>query len=324
MFTTLRFTGNERKCLNLGSYNYLGFASNTGPCAASAIRTLYDDGTALGSSRRELGTTQLHTDLERLTAEFVGVEDAMVLGMGFSTNSMNLPALMTPGCLVISDEKNHASIIVGLRLAGVTSRVFRHNNMKHLERLLQEAVCHGQPKTGEPWKKIFIAVEGIFSMEGTIVRLAEIVELKKKYKAYIFLDEAHSIGALGARGRGAAEYFGLDPKDIDISMGTFSKNFAAVGGYIAGSKTMVDFLRVHSQSHCYASAMSPPVARQILSAMKVLMGHDGTTVGQTKVDTLARNTRYFRKRLNQIGVITFGHQDSPVVPMMVYLFSKIR
>lgn len=278
----------------------------------------------MASSRRELGTTQLHQDLERLTAEFVGVEDAMVLGMGFSTNSMNLPSLFSSGCLVISDEKNHASIIVGLRLAGVTSRVFRHNNMKHLERLLQEAVWYGQPKTGEPWKKIVIAVEGIFSMEGTIVRLPEIVALKKKYKAYIFLDEAHSIGALGARGRGAAEYFGLDPKDIDISMGTFSKNFAAVGGYIAGSKKMVDYLRVNSQSHCYATTMSPPVARQIFTAMKILMGHDGTTIGQEKVDTLARNTRYFRKRLNQIGVITLGHQDSPVVPMMVYVFSKIR
>lgn len=301
----------------------MGFSTNTGPCCDNTIRSVRTDGIAMCSSRREIGTTQLHADLERLTAEFVGAEDAMVLGMGFSTNSMNLPALMTPGCLVISDEKNHASIIVGLRLGGVTSRVFRHNDVKHLERLLEEAVFKGQPKTGEPWKKIFIAVEGIFSMEGTIVRLAEIVELKKKYKAYVFLDEAHSIGALGARGRGAAEYFGIDPKDIDITMGTFSKNFAAVGGYIAGSKAMVDFLRVHSQSHCYASAMSPPVAMQIISGMKILMGRDGTTVGQTKVDTLARNTRYFRKRLNQLGVITLGHQDSPVVPMMVYLFSKL-
>lgn len=319
-----RFTGLERRCLNLGSYNYLGFSENSGPCCEDAKRALLEQGIAMASSRRELGTSALHLDVERLTAEFMGVEDALVFGMGFATNTMNLPALASAGCLVLSDEKNHASIIAGLRLAGVTSRVFRHNDMRHLERRLQEAVFEGQPKTGAPWRKIIIAVEGIFSMEGTIVRLPEIVALKKRYKAYVYLDEAHSVGALGKRGRGAAEYFGLDPRDIDVLMGTFSKNFAAVGGYIAGSKRLIDHLRCHSQAHCYASSMSPPVAAQILSSMQVLMGLDGSDVGATKVATLARNTKYFRRGLAQLGVITFGHADSPVVPMMVYLFSKIR
>lgn len=278
----------------------------------------------MASSRRELGTSALHLEVERLTAEFMGVEDALVFGMGFATNTMNLPAIVSAGCLVLSDEKNHASIIAGLRLAGATSRVFRHNNMRDLERRLREAICEGQPTTKEPWRKIIIAVEGIFSMEGTIVRLPEIVALKKRYKAYIYLDEAHSVGALGKRGRGAAEYFGLDPHDIDVLMGTFSKNFAAVGGYIAGSKRLIDHFRCHSQAHCYGSSMSPPVAAQILSSMQVLMGLDGTDVGATKVAQLARNTQYFRRSLSQLGVITFGHADSPVVPMMVYLFSKIR
>lgn len=319
-----RFTGLERKCLNLGSYNYLGFSDNSGPCCDEAIRVLREQGPAVASSRRELGTSALHLRVERLTAEFMGVEDAMVFGMGFATNTLNLPALMSAGCLVLSDEKNHASLIAGIRLAGVTTRVFRHNNMRDLERLLQEAVYLGQPKTGAPWRKIFIVVEGIFSMEGTIARLPEIVALKKKYKAYVYLDEAHSVGAMGKRGRGAADYFGLDPRDIDVLMGTFSKNFAAVGGYIAGSKRLIDHLRVNSQAHCYASSMSPPVAAQIVSSMEVLMGLDGTQVGATKVATLARNTRYFRRSLMQMGVITYGHEDSPVVPMMVYLFSKIR
>lgn len=278
----------------------------------------------MGSSRRELGTSALHQQVERLTADFMGTEDAMVFGMGFATNSLNLPCLMTDGCLVLSDEKNHASIITGVRQAGVTTRVFRHNNMRDLERRLQEAVCLGQPKTGAPWRKVFIVVEGIFSMEGTIVRLPEIVALKKKYKAYVYLDEAHSVGAMGKRGRGAADYFGLNPRDIDVLMGTFSKNFAAVGGYLAGSKRLIDYLRVNSLAHCYAGAMSPPVAAQILSSMQVLMGLDGTQVGATKVRQLARNTQYFRRSLMQMGVITYGHEDSPVVPMMVYLFSKIR
>lgn len=276
------------------------------------------------STRRELGTTVIHQELERLTAEFLGVEEAIVFGMGFITNSMNLPSLMSPGCLMLSDAKNHASIIIGQRMAGVTTKIYRHNDVVHLERLLEEAVFKGQPKTGRPWKKIFIATEAIFSMDGTVGRVPEIVALKKKYKAYVFLDEAHSIGAMGARGRGAVEYFGLDPSDIDIYMGTFSKNFAAVGGYIAGNKSTIDHLRVNSQAHCYATSISLPVVRQVLSAMQITMGLDGTTIGQNKVETLLRNTRYFRKRLHQMGVIVWGHQDSPVVPMIVYSIAKTR
>lgn len=192
------------------------------------------------SPRRELGTNSLHVELEKLTAQFVGVEDTIVFGMGFATNALNLPAFLSPGCLVLSDEKNHASIILGLRLSGATIRVFKHNNMQHLEKQLQDAIVNGQPKTGAPWKKILIIAEGVYSMEGSIVKLPEIVALKKKYKAYLYLDEAHSIGAMGPRGRGVVDYYGVDPNDIDILMGTFTKSFASSGGYIAGSK--VDFL----------------------------------------------------------------------------------
>lgn len=156
--------------------------------------------------------------------------------MGFATNSLNLPTILSPGCLVVSDEKNHASIILGLRLSGATIRVFRHNDMMDLEKVLQNAVVNGQPKTGEPWKKILIIVEGVFSMEGSVVRLPEVIALKKKYKAYVYLDEAHSVGAMGPNGRGVVEFFGSDPKDIDILMGTFTKSFGSSGGYIAGSK----------------------------------------------------------------------------------------
>lgn len=220
----------------MGSYNYLGFASSTGPCADNSIKSIEEYGVALGSSRRELGTIPLHHELEQLTARFLGVEDAIVFGMGFATNSLNLPSLLSPGCLVISDEKNHASIILGLRLSGATIRVFRHNCMKDLEKVLEKAVFNGQPKTRAPWKKILIIVEGIFSMEGSIVKLPELIALKKKYKAYLYLDEAHSVGATGPNGRGVIEYYGLDPKDVDILMGTFTKSFGSSGGYIAGSK----------------------------------------------------------------------------------------
>jgi serine palmitoyltransferase len=265
----------------------------------------------------------LHTELEELTAKFIGVEEAIVFGMGFATNALNLPSLLSPGCLVISDEKNHASIILGLRLSGATVKVYNHNNVKHMERVIQHAIVTGQPKGGKPWKKILIILEGVFSMEGSIVKLPEIVAIKKKYNAYIYLDEAHSIGATGPHGKGICDFYGVDPKDVDIMMGTFTKSFGSAGGYIAGSKSLISFLRANSHAHCYASSMAPAVAQQILTSMKIMMGLDGTDEGQKRIDQLARNTRYFRKRLAQIGVITYGHEDSPVVPMLVYLFSKI-
>lgn len=232
----LRFTGTETKCLNLGSYNYLGFASNDGPCANNSIESIHEYGLASCSSRSEFGSIPLHTELEALTARFLGVDDAITLGMGFATNSLNIPTLLSPGCLVVSDEKNHASIILGLRLSGATIKVFHHNDMKDLERVLKNAIVNGQPKTGAPWKKIMIVVEGVFSMEGSIVKLPEVIALKKKYKAYVYLDEAHSIGAMGPNGGGVIDFYKVNPKDVDILMGTFTKSFGSAGGYIAGSK----------------------------------------------------------------------------------------
>ena len=319
---TFEFTGTETRCINLGSYNYLGFAQNQGPCAEESTESLEKYGIATSSPIRELGTNPLHGELESLTAQFFGVEDAIVFGMGFATNALNLPSLLSPGCLVISDEKNHASIILGLRLSGATIKVYKHNNTKNLEKVIEKAIVNGQPN-GQPWKKVLIILEGVFSMEGSIVKLPEIVAIKKKYGAYIYLDEAHSVGATGPRGRGITDYYGIDPKDIDILMGTFTKSFGSAGGYIAGSKKLIDFLRVNSHAPSYASSMSPAVAQQVLTSMRIIMGLDGTNEGKKRIEQLARNTRYFRRRLAQIGVITYGHEDSPVVPMLVYLFSKI-
>uniref|UniRef100_A0A0P5A4N5 serine C-palmitoyltransferase n=1 Tax=Daphnia magna TaxID=35525 RepID=A0A0P5A4N5_9CRUS len=246
---TFSFTNTFTKCLNMGSYNYLGFAECEGPCATAAQKTTYGLGLGVCSPRQELGTMAIHKELETLVARFVGAEDAITFGMGFATNALNLPSLVSKGCLVISDENNHASLILGLRLSGATIRVFKHNNMKSLEAKLREAVVQGQPRTYRPWRKILIVVEGVYSMEGSIVNLPEIIALKKKYKAYLYLDEAHSIGALGPRGRGAVDYFGCDPKDVDILMGTFTKSFGSAGGYIAGSKVRCKITRGFTACH---------------------------------------------------------------------------
>ncbi|CAL7939644.1 unnamed protein product [Xylocopa violacea] len=320
---TFQFTGTTTECINLGSYNYLGFAESNGKCADESIKTLQKFGCTSCSTRLELGNMPIHEELEQLTARFLGVEDAIVFGMGFATNALNLPSLLSKGCLVLSDEKNHASLILGLRLSGATVKVFEHNNVKDLEKCLKNAVVFGQPKSGQPWKKIMIVVEGVYSMEGSIVHLPEILELKKKYKAYLYLDEAHSTGAIGKRGRGVCDYYGIDPREVDILMGTFTKSFGSAGGYIAGTKTLINHLRIYSHAHTYAMAMSPPVAQQIITSMKIIAGEDGTDEGKKRTKQLERNTRYFRRRLNQIGVIIYGNEDSPVIPMLVYLFSKI-
>ncbi|KAF4023113.1 hypothetical protein G4228_015174 [Cervus hanglu yarkandensis] len=196
-------------------------------------------------------------------------------------------------------------------------------DMQSLEKLLRDAVIYGQPRTRRAWRKILILVEGIYSMEGSIVCLPDIVALKKKYKAYLYIDEAHSIGSVGPTGRGVVEFFGIDPRDIDVFMGTFTKSFGAAGGYIAGRKDLVDYLRTHSHSAAYATSMSPPVAEQIIRVMKLIMGLDGTTKGLQRIQQLAKNTRYFRQRLSKMGFIVYGNEESPVVPLLLYMPAKV-
>ncbi|XP_050424404.1 serine palmitoyltransferase 2 [Adelges cooleyi] len=311
------------KFLNLGSYNYLGFAQNTGLCFDDTVRAIKRYGWTIGSSRQELGTNPLHLELEKLTAEFLGVDDAIVFGMGFATNALNLPAIITPQCLVLSDEYNHASVILGIRLSGAISMVYKHNDVENLEELIRKNIVTGHPKTKKPWEKIFIITEGIFSMEGSIVKLPEIIAIKKKYKVYLYVDEAHSIGALGPNGGGVLDYYKCCPKDVDILMGTYTKSFGSAGGYIAGNKDLIDYLRKNSHASCYAMSMSPPVAQIIISSMSVIMGRRQCDEGQRRINHLASNVQYFRKKLKAMGCIVYGNDDSPVVPMLVYMISKV-
>ncbi|CAG0913529.1 unnamed protein product [Notodromas monacha] len=318
-----QFTGTQTKCVNFGSYNYLGFAENRGPCCDSAKGAIRKEGLTLGSATRELGSGRAVEELESLVAEYLGLEDAIVFGMGFATNSLNLPALVGKGSLIISDQWNHSSLILGARLSGAAIHVFQHNNMASLEKVIRDAIVQGQPRTKRPWKKILIVVEGIYSMEGTIVNLPSIIRLKNKYKAYLYLDEAHSIGAIGPRGRGITDYFGIDPREVDIMMGTFTKSFGSAGGYIAGKRSIIDHLRVRSHASTYACSMSPPVAQQVIAAMSIIMGKDGTHEGIKRIRALAENSRYLRRNLMRMGFIIFGHDDSPIIPLLLFQPAKI-
>lgn len=162
--------------------------------------------------------------------------------------------------------------------------------MKDLEKVIGDSILAGRLPFHWPWRKIIIIVEGVYSMEGTIANLPEIIRIKKKYKCYLYLDEAHSIGAIGAHGRGVVDYFGCDPRDVDMLMGTFTKSFGAAGGYIAGNKRVIDHIRVHSFSSYYAAAMAPPIAQQIISVLKVIMGENGCNDGKLRRRDFSKQT----------------------------------
>lgn len=179
---TFKFTGTKTRALNVSSYNYLGFAQARGGCADAVEESLNRYGISSCGARLEAGTLDLHVAAEALVARFVGQEDALITSMGFATNSASIPALVGKGCLVISDEFNHASIRFGVRLSGASVRMFKHNDMNDLESLLREVISQGQPRTHRPWKKIMIIVEGLYSMEGTLVDLPALIKLKQKYK----------------------------------------------------------------------------------------------------------------------------------------------
>uniref|UniRef100_A0AC34FIU4 Aminotransferase class I/classII domain-containing protein n=1 Tax=Panagrolaimus sp. ES5 TaxID=591445 RepID=A0AC34FIU4_9BILA len=394
---SFQFTGTQTEVINVGSYNYLGFAEPNGPCAESAAVAIQKYGLSMCGTVQETGNTRIQENLEKLVAEFIGTEDAICFSMGFATNSMNAPCLVDKNCLIVSDQYNHASLILGCRLSGASTKVFKHNDMKSLEKILRDAIAYGNPKTFRPYKKILIVVEGIYSMEGSLSNLPEIIALKKKYKCYLYLDEAHSIGAMGMTGRGVVEYWGCNPKDVDIMMGTFTKSFGAAGGYIGGSKEIISHLRKTSPtgfysapmsppkykcylyldeahsigamgvtgrgvveywgcnpkdvdimmgtftksfgaaggyiggskeiiSHLrktsptgfYSAPMSPPIVQQVITSMSIIMGRDGTRDGEKRIERLSRNSRYFRRRLKQMGFILYGSDDSPVVPILLY------
>ncbi|KAE9373471.1 putative serine palmitoyltransferase 2 [Stipitochalara longipes BDJ] len=318
-----QFTGTYTETLNMSSYNYLGFAQSEGPCADAVEETIKKYGISAASPRADAGTSDLAVEVEDRIAKFVGKPAAMVFSMGFATNATSFPALVGKGCLIISDELNHASIRIGARLSGAMISSFKHNDMGDLERKLRESISQGQPRTHRPWKKILIVVEGLYSMEGTMCNLPGLLKLKKRYKFHLFVDEAHSIGALGPRGRGVCDYFGIDPSEIDILMGTLTKSFGANGGYVAAEKHIIDKLRATNAGTIYGESPTPPVLMQILSALKIIAGELNPGQGEERLQRIAFNSRYLRLGLKRLGYIVYGHDDSPIIPIVLYNPAKM-
>ncbi|EDO19455.1 hypothetical protein Kpol_1002p104 [Vanderwaltozyma polyspora DSM 70294] len=317
------YNGKTTMCLNLSSYNYLGFAQSEGQCTDAAIDTVRKYGINVGGPRSQSGTTDLHIEAENLIANFLGKEDAMVFSMGYGTNANFFNSFLDSKCLVISDELNHTSIRTGVRSSGAAVRTFKHNDMKALEKIIREQIVIGQPKTNRPWKKIIICVEGLYSMEGTLCNLPDLIALKKKYKCYLYVDEAHSIGAMGPRGRGVCDVFGVDPNDVDILMGTLTKSFGAAGGYIACDKWIIDKFRLDLTTVNYGESIAAPVLAQIISSMKTITGDTNPGEGEERLQRIAFNSRYLRLGLQRLGFIVYGAPDSPVIPMLLYCPSKM-
>jgi len=303
-----------RRCLNLGSYNYLGFGGFHPVITPQLFEVLNAYGPSINGLPLVHGITAEQRRAETMIANFLGKEDAIIVPMGFATNSTILPCLVGPGCLVVSDSLNHASIITGVKLSGAKAAVFNHNDMGHLETILSEAV------TKEPgWKKILIIVEGIYSMEGEMTNLPDILALKKKYGVYLYVDEAHSIGGVGPSGRGVCDYFGIDTSDVDILMGTFTKSFASVGGYIVGSRQLVAHLRQTCFASVYGSGISPVCARQISAVLELMQQEEG----MTRLKQLRENSIILHQGLKAMGCTLIGPEGVPVIPVYLYHPNKI-
>mmetsp|Transcript_13762 Transcript_13762/g.22456 ORF Transcript_13762/g.22456 Transcript_13762/m.22456 type:complete len:498 (+) Transcript_13762:112-1605(+) len=325
--TSLEFDGTSTRCLNLGSYNYLGFADDwESTCGQKVRQGLEDYGVAAQSSICDAGYMTVHEKLEERVAEFIGKPAAIVYNMGYGTNSDSIPAMMGSGTLILSDKLNHTSLVNGCRGSGSKTKSFAHNDPESLEQVIRAAITEGQPTHGslyKPWAKILVMVEGIYSMEGEVCKFKEIVQVAKKYKCYIYCDEAHSFGCLGKTGRGICEHTGVDPKEVDILMGTFSKSFGGMGGYIASSKEIVAHLRSTASGALFGSNLSPLVASQVLRALEIIDGRDGTNLGAERLKAIKTNSNYFREQLKRMGCSVLGDEDSPVIPMMLFNPTKI-
>ena len=311
-------TGEKIHCLNLGSYNYLGFSETQGPVSDSVVKSLSEIGLSQCSPPHYGGKHELLGELEESVARFLNKEAAIVWGMGWGVNATGISSIAGRGSLIISDALNHASLVVGCRASGGVVKVFKHNDAKDLEKVIRRAIIEGQPITRRPWKKIIIMLEGTYSMEGEFPPLKEMVELKKKYKCYLYIDEAHSIGAIGTTGRGICEHLNIDTSEVDIMMGTFTKSFGAAGGYMASTRELIDYIRATSFAMYYENSMPIPVAQQTLSALRVISGEDGTSDGKQRIRQLKENSQYFRNRLREMKFKIIGNNECPIVPLMIY------
>ncbi|HEU4584193.1 MAG TPA: aminotransferase class I/II-fold pyridoxal phosphate-dependent enzyme, partial [Gemmatimonadaceae bacterium] len=285
------------KLLNLASYNYLGL-SNRPEVVQAAKDALDQYGLGAAGSPLLSGMMDIHVQLEEALAKFKKKEAAMVFPTGYSTNVGMISGLMRPGDWIIADQNAHASIVDGAILSKANVRFFRHNNPADLEKKLKQT-------TG----KKLVAIEGVYSMDGDVCPLPELVEVAKRYGARILLDEAHSAFVYGEHGRGVAEVFGLED-EVDIHIGTFSKALGGQGGYVASSRKLYYYLKGFARARVFSCALSPVVTAGVLKSLEIAQKEPELR------DRLWKNVRYIRQRLEEEGV-DVGDSTSQIIPIMV-------
>ena len=290
---------NNKKVLMLGSNSYLGLTVHP-QVKKAAIDAIEKYGTGCAGSRFLNGTLDIHEELEERLAAFVNKEKALLFSTGFQANLGAIAGLMNKGEYVILDKSDHASIVDGTRLSYGEVKRFIHNDMASLERVLS-SIDIDIPK--------FIVVDGIYSMDGDIANLPEIVRLKKKYNARVMVDDAHSFGVLGKNGRGTANYFSLED-ETDVIMGTFSKSFASLGGFIASDSYVIDYLRHYARSLIFSASITPSSTAAVLASLDIMENEPEL------IDKLWANTERMRKGVQDMGYDT-GTSCTPIIPLII-------
>ncbi|HKJ67879.1 MAG TPA: aminotransferase class I/II-fold pyridoxal phosphate-dependent enzyme [bacterium] len=288
----------EQKIM-LGSNNYLGL-TNHPEVIEAGVKALRKYGAGLTGSRFLNGNIILHDQLEEQIAEFVGKEKSLVFSTGFGVNLGVIATIAGPSDLIFSDELNHASIVDGARFSRSRVVRFSHNNMDDLERRLSNA---------DSEKARFIVSDGIFSMEGDIVDLPEMIRVAREYGCRVMIDDAHALGVIGPRGDGTAAHFGLTDQ-VDLIMGTFSKSLASVGGFIAGEEPVIDYLKHHTRTMIFTAALPPSNVATVSKALEILQREP------ERATQVKENAKYVRENLHSMGYDT-GESTTPVVPVII-------
>ena len=287
------------KVLMFGSNAYTGLTGDERVIDA-AKKALDKYGSGCAGSRFLNGTLDLHVQLEKELAAFEDKDDALCLSTGFSVNSGVLPVVVGRGDYIICDDRDHASIVDGRRLSFATQLHYKHNDMEDLERVLQ--------KLPEDAVKL-IVVDGVFSMEGDLAKLPEIIELKHKYNCSVMVDEAHGLGVFGEQGRGVCHYFGL-ADEVDLIMGTFSKSLASIGGFIAGDSDTINYLRHTCRTYIFSASDTPAATAAALEALHIIQNEP------ERMEHLWEVTRYALRRFREEG-FEIGETESPIIPLYV-------
>lgn len=288
------------RVLNLCSNNYLGLANHP-RLKEAAKKALEEFGVGPGAVRSIAGTMSLHLELEKTLSGFKHVEDTLSFQSGINANFGTIAALADSEDAIFTDELNHASIIDGCRLTKAKRFIYPHADARGLKEILE--------REAKSAKKKLIITDGVFSMDGDLAPLPEIVELAEEYEAILMVDDAHGEGVLGSHGRGIADHFGLQGR-VDIEMGTMSKAFGVVGGYIAGRKELAEYLRQRARPILFSSAVTPVDAAACIAAVKLLESSDEL------VKRLWENTRYFKEEMKSFG-FDIGRSETPITPVML-------